>query len=380
MRYELSYFELLLKEEVLETLTAPTQEQEKMLLVTVKEEVNRIKASWKNQVLAATSERWIKRYIQHHQRGITELLDSLLKEWTDQGNYLNRILWDSLEELRAFIEKYFHGYYNLDERVSFVYASLAKQDIKKQLMVIKKLLSGANKEHVPLKMVLAMLDNFTKRTSDTTCNYRQIAYMKEVLHEFSNLAQDGIPLSWHHMIDFIFYVNFNSPAFVKYYTNSVQAELVKESTLNGQLEKLAYEYKVINQKQVRPGLIYMPELKSAKVLIAEWIIEEMQYLREKQQLLNATPVALDKGIKNDFKIILDMSVSQFACLIRTFIEIGVIQNKNITELVRFITGTVQTKRSESISQESFRMKYYNIESGTKESVKKTLNRLLQHLI
>ncbi|MBT1705936.1 hypothetical protein [Chryseosolibacter indicus] len=380
MRYELSYFELLLKDEVLETLTTPTQAQEEMFLVTVKEEVNRIKASWKNHVLAATSESWIKRYIQHHQRGITELLDSLLKEWTGQGNYLNKVLEDALEELRSFIERYFHGYYNLDERVSFVYASLAKHDIQKQLIVIRKLLSGTAEEHLPLKMLLDMLDNFTNNTSDATYNYRRIAYMKEVLHELTNLAQDGIPLTWSHIIDFIFYVNFNSPAFVKHYTNSLQAELVKESTLNGQLGKLAFEYKVINQKQVRPGLIYMPELKSAKELIAEWIIEEMQYLREKQHLLNATPVAPEKDFKNDFKIILDMSVSQFACLIRTFIEIGVIQNKNITELVRFITSAVQTKRSENISQESFRMKYYNIESGTKESVKKTLNRLLQHLI
>ena len=64
-----------------------------------------------------------------------------------------------------------------------------------------------------------------------------------------------------------------------------------------------------------------------------------------------------------------MSISQFAYFIRTFIEAGVIQNKNISELIRFLVRFVKTKRSENIAYESFRMKYYNVESSTKNSVK-----------
>jgi hypothetical protein len=72
-------------------------------------------------------------------------------------------------------------------------------------------------------------------------------------------------------------------------------------------------------------------------------------------------------------------VPHLAYLFRAFIETGVIQNKNTSELIRFLTKYVKTKRSESISQESFRIKYYSVESGTKDAVKKMLQTVLNFI-
>ena len=82
---------------------------------------------------------------------------------------------------------------------------------------------------------------------------------------------------------------------------------------------------------------------------------------------------------SEFKLNFDISVSHLAFLFRAFIEAGVIQNKNTSELIRFLSKYVKTKKQESISFESFRIKYYSVESGTKDAVKKTLQSVLNFI-
>jgi hypothetical protein len=84
-------------------------------------------------------------------------------------------------------------------------------------------------------------------------------------------------------------------------------------------------------------------------------------------------------ISKDFKLNFNLSVSHLAFLFKAFIETGVIQNKNTSELIRFLTKFVKTKKSEAVSYESFRIKFYNAETGTKDAVKKTLQLLLNYM-
>ena len=74
-----------------------------------------------------------------------------------------------------------------------------------------------------------------------------------------------------------------------------------------------------------------------------------------------------------------MSVSQFALLTRSFVESGVIQNKNIAELIRFLARFVKTKRSGTISPESLRIKYYDVETSTRDAVKNLLHTAIGYI-
>ncbi|MBA4056153.1 MAG: hypothetical protein C0490_15670, partial [Marivirga sp.] len=105
---------------------------------------------------------------------------------------------------------------------------------------------------------------------------------------------------------------------------------------------------------------------------------ELDYLKQKQLLQIASPLK-GEGVINDFKLNFDLSVSHLAYLFKSFTETGVIQNKNTSELIRFLTKFVKTKKSEAVSYESFRIKYYNAESGTKDAVKKTLQLLINYM-
>jgi hypothetical protein len=120
------------------------------------------------------------------------------------------------------------------------------------------------------------------------------------------------------------------------------------------------------------------EASSIQKQLLEWIAQELDYLKHKQQL-QMTPSSKGEGLVNDFKLNFDLSVSHLAYLFKSFTETGVIQNKNTSELIRFLTKFVKTKKSEAVSYESFRIKYYNAESGTKDAVKKTLQSLINYM-
>lgn len=155
----------------------------------------------------------------------------------------------------------------------------------------------------------------------------------------------------------------------------IQWSVQKTTAVNEKLEELAFYLKFANQETSLNGIAFNHLDAPVNIQIADWISQEVQYLKHKQQLLPMTLDAED-AVPTDFKLNFDLSVSLVAYLFRSFIETGVIQNKNTSELIRFLTKYVKTKKSESISYESLRIKYYSIENGTKDAVKKTLQSIL----
>ena len=103
----------------------------------------------------------------------------------------------------------------------------------------------------------------------------------------------------------------------------------------------------------------------------------MDYLHQKERL--QLPLKTESQIKGDFKIIFDLSVSQLAYVFKILIDTGIIRNKNISEVIRFLSRFVKTKRAEAVSYESLRIKFYNTESGTKDTIRKTFQSLLSYI-
>lgn len=71
----------------------------------------------------------------------------------------------------------------------------------------------------------------------------------------------------------------------------------------------------------------------------------------------------------DIKLKMTLPVPQMAYFTRVLMEIGVIENKNASEVVRFMIKNFSTNKAENISMESFRTKFYTDDPKAKEGVK-----------
>jgi hypothetical protein len=119
-----------------------------------------------------------------------------------------------------------------------------------------------------------------------------------------------------------------------------------------------------------------PSLQSQ---LTGYLAEEIDHLQRVQQLSLYPATNNEDSAMLAFKIIMDVSVSQLAYLLRVFVETNVIKNKKVTDLFRFLSRFVITKRTEHISYDSLRGKYYNVETGTRSSVRIILTEMIRHI-
>jgi hypothetical protein len=143
----------------------------------------------------------------------------------------------------------------------------------------------------------------------------------------------------------------------------------EQDSLSKQIEKLAYMVKVINQVQAKPGFIFNEKFRSIKDQLSDWIAEEIYFFEKRQQLALNFPLNTDEPVQKNFKLKLNLSVSQLAYLLKCLKDLDIIQNHNILEVLRFIGSIVQTKHTENISWESLRAKFYHTEESARTGIK-----------
>ncbi|HNP08590.1 MAG TPA: hypothetical protein PKN99_13235, partial [Cyclobacteriaceae bacterium] len=165
--------------------------------------------------------------------------------------------------------------------------------------------------------------------------------------------------------------DINSEASRGYFRHQLNCALHDADTVTSELEIIREFQKRINQIEVRNECI--GNAITLKEVLLSWAHDELKFLELKCQMNSQRDTRLAISSNSEFKVNFDMSVAQFACFIKTFVDSGIIQNQNVSELTRFFASHAKTKRSDNVSHESFRMKYYNIENATKDSVRDILH-------
>jgi hypothetical protein len=190
----------------------------------------------------------------------------------------------------------------------------------------------------------------------------------------------------HHQIDFensieegikecLFELNFNSLQFFKYLTFDILQEL---KTHENNIQKIDVLYRLLkdyNQKQSRNFLKYKANLPSLKEQIISWIEEEIEYLTMKIKL-EANQLTNVYNNEEKIKFLTSLSVAQLSYFFGLLMEVGIIKHKNQTDVFRFISENFKTNNTQKISVDSIKVKYYNVETNTKNAVREKIIELI----
>lgn len=230
------------------------------------------------------------------------------------------------------------------------------------------------------EVLIQTLNTIKKTLNKLSINFNayQSSYLEELIDEILQANEDLDVAPPKQLEDVLWQCNFNSRPFFLYIIKRINNRLQSEETLIAKMELLAFELKNVNQIVCDHSIRFTEKYPDLHDVVSNWLLEEIAFLRTKQDLL-AKPHS-EGAITNEFKIALDLSVAQFSCLVRGLMERKLILNTNLTELATFLSSAVVTKRSENISEGSFRRKYYNIEDSTKKSVIEVLNKTIDWLM
>lgn len=210
--------------------------------------------------------------------------------------------------------------------------------------------------------------------------YKTLVYLNTVIKQVMIVLSEEENLETGKQIEkILFLYNFNSVHFWNYFCQKIDNSIKNLDSEVERLESLCWYLKSINQVTVLPGISFNPKQVPVKEIIVNWISDEISYYEKMIRLKACTPAQLKNTLENELKILTDMSVSQLAIFIRLLVETGIIKNKNQMDVIKFYASTTQSKRTENISPESFRTKYYNIDESSREAVKHLIIHLLNHI-
>jgi len=383
-------FELGKLEQVITKLVASRKEHQTYLFdsendlsQTILNEANVVKKNFVHEVFNIEDELHLQRYIQFHQQELVRLHDLLESYHRAQQSNINQIeskdvaiAKHALEELLHFIERHFTNYFNLDAKAPESYIALTARSLVDAMHQYQEDFEKKDVDKNLITLALAPLRKFVEHTADGRLTYRDIIYVKEVSRELAKRLNSRNNALQEALRNTFLYLNYNTISYFNYYTGYILEQVKSVDNTPDKIEKLSYILKTINQVPVKPGIGYNSVYPALKQQLVDWISEEIAYQEKSfhfaQKLTSSGPLA------NDFKIQVDMSLSQLAYILRIFVDLKLIQNKNLSDILRFFSKSCQVKQ-QSISYESFRVRYYNPEDSVRKSVRSILLKLVDYI-
>jgi len=319
-------------------------------------------------------------YIRYHQHSVASFIDELHSLRRGKNPSLSSEVFffnDQLNDLLNFIQHEFDMYFDWRAKLP---QPTHEDAIRKLSSGQKQLTEILSTRQVQPDLVTLIDTTIQKAMQRDELRYDRQSYISEMIKEIIALF-DGRPLQDPNTETrtLLISLNFNSVQFFEYYTRFFRSDFTADEIDLDLTEKLALHFKTINQSVHRPGKAYGVHAPTIKDQLSCWLSEEIQYVQSRGKPRPFKKKNEDEFSGRDFKIEFDMSVSQFALLTRSFVESGVIQNKNIAELIRFLARFVKTKRSGTISPESLRIKYYDVENSTRDAVKNVLHTAIGYI-
>ncbi len=374
MAYELENIEVQISKNISVAASDNIEFDVPMFLEELDSECFKVKRAFRHQVVSFENERLIKRYFHFHQESLIALINTLHAEQQLNTAFLHSIL-ERLAGLLQYLEEHFPEYFNQDMKMP----TLHQSKVKTELNGFCKLMSAKFKAtNIDPTLVNLLIGCVNSQSEGAHLTFRQFYYFKLLRINIESIdSSEQSVLETIDVIKVLLHCNFNSEHFYSYLIKYINCIIARQTTLHDQVDQLTYFLKFSYQESSNQAIAFRADSAPINMQISEWLSQELMYLKTKQQLLPT--ISAEEIVPSEFKLNFDISVSHLAFLFRAFIEAGVIQNKNTSELIRFLSKYVKTKKQESISFESFRIKYYSVESGTKDAVKKTLQSVLNFI-
>ncbi|MGC3947969.1 MAG: hypothetical protein QM762_26250 [Chryseolinea sp.] len=354
---------------------------------SVQIEVAKVKNRLISEVLAFDNERHLERYIQYHQQALVRLMDEMLlrsRNATREKRERFALCYNGVEGLLTFVEGYFAKYFNQDGKAPTAYASIVQNDIGLHFQDISDKLYELNAEEGLAESVLHALKKVVEGDVDKEISYRKVFFAREVQKELGRLLKrvqvesfDQLDIN-EELRQIVYYLNYNSFRAFSYHENYIGVILSETDSRDEMIERLSFVLKKVNQARVKPGVAYNTQAPALKDQLSGYIIEEIEHLQRLGRLGQATTSRAAETHKH-FKVHVEMSVAQIALFVRVLVESKIIKSENVTELLRFLSSILVSKRKDDISFDSLRAKYYNIEQSTKETVRSILGTLVNSI-
>jgi hypothetical protein len=276
------------------------------------QECSKVRRAFRHQVVTFENELLVKRYFHFHQESLIDLIDTL-HTGTQTASPFRECVIDRLSGLLRYLEEHFPEYFNQDMKMPIV----AREQANKELSLFRESMTLKFGTHnVDVGLVELLKNSFSDfMEGNESISFRRFYYLRVLKENILNMGNEDVPcIETVDLIRVLLHFNYNAPAFCNYLVRYVTWAVSKASSISEKLDQLAYYLKFSNQEYSIAGIAFDHNNPPINIQIAEWISQEMQYLKRKQQLL--PNISAEEVVPTEFRLVFDLSVSQVAFLFR----------------------------------------------------------------
>lgn len=364
-------------------------EQIRRIKSKIEEEKIRHQSFLEHQVFSLLEENKIEVLIRQYYATLILLLD---QAWRKEAHILSKnpllkeihlFLIRNLEELLSFIELRFPTYLNMDQRASVTHLLAVKKELKIMMISTKSRLEKKIQDKPLTDIVFNTLHTFLANIkNDIPVTLRDVFYLKELVIRLKELSrQDDTTCNSAGLHELLIYLNFNSQAYINYFTHIVAEKIIPCQTIPTQLETLLLLRKDFRQMNGKSGVALNMHEKELRTVIGNWFSQEVRYLEKKRRLSIAFPqqsteVSTRKQ-EEPLKVLCALSVDQMGLMLRAADESKIIIARSLNAVFKQIVPHLSTASKENISWDSMRSKSYAAEKRDKEIVIQTLEQMIR---
>ena len=352
-------------------------------------EKSRIKRNLYKSVFELKEDRLIEIYIHNHQKRLIFLADNLHdylnsnRQSSDKQTIISECIisaWESLypviEELLFYIESHFSKYVNPNEKIPERLKQTIAREFQECLLYIDQFRNTQNAELISIATnpVVKFIDN------QQVASFRQLSYLKELIKQYWGFEKQSKENDYGvYLKNSLFYINFNTLSFLHFLIDEILQELDLMDSVPDKIERLSWYLKTTNQSHVHSDFVYKPKSQSIKELLLHWIEDEIYHLEKSLKTFEFSKQAANSLVNSSFKLETDLTVNQYAFLIRVFAEVGIYKNKSKTKLADFFAVNTNTKGADIVSSRNLRNNLYGTDENDREVIKNVAIKILNYI-
>lgn len=352
------------------------------------EQVNLVQQRMIAYVHKTTSEKKASKYVQEHQRALLNLSSQVLQHldeghpqiYTLSDQYtlpdIYKLIFISLESLTTYLQQQFAVYLDSTAPVAYRDRIIHAFRMRQQLETIQPALeqSGINSS---LQAVLSEPFQRIQSLPQQEVTHLSLGYLQKLLQGVEALAQENA-LNQERLIALLLVLNFNSSAFINWFTEHLEDELSAKQTIEDRLNILYYHRKYCKQLHVEKAQVYQLRRATVDEQLLTWINEEIRYWDQVQASLGQD-TSTDTPSFRPERIKTNMTVAQMALLLRLFREAELFPRQNQANVFRQFSSILYSSKQEEVSAQSLRGKYAQHDSHTIAVLKDKVGAMLTFL-
>jgi hypothetical protein len=337
--------------------------------------------AWALAVFSDAGEQTLRRYFTFHVQVITAL-SKRVSSWTphvfayngvEENEKWQQCVQGELLGLLDHLREYFARYPEKDLLLPVAYGRHTAGLWREQGNLLLEMLDQVLWDNSLKESLGAYIRHMLRSDDRTRLTFDQVHYFQRFLNELLPVVAQIDAVNGDQLVsDKLLELNFNQLEVFTFQQDRIRM-MIKGRLPAAQLTILKNQVLVLSNVKTWHEATYDTRLPSLQAMLTAWLHEEINSKQGKPAGVPVTDPPLN------FKLTLQLSVAQLACIIKLFYRAGIYGDTPLTDIFKFTAQHFCTKRQPAMSWQSLSKEYYGLDLVNAGRVRILLKQMITYI-